>query len=416
MKTAKKIPLPAAVGRFVEQQTTLPFDQLGNQAPAALFPYAEYWRRAIACMMLSERVRPKSGGAPNRTDANRLCKEANFNPYLFEEIGRFLVSAGIVDSGRFDSKYQPGEFMTAFWDHDLEALKEAARNAFLTLIQEFTGHRTRRPTAAYQSGLYEFTAVLTAAFRGLALNRDVVEEIFLEFSQLPTDSLKLIYNRLPDADESRDPRYQLDSWFDEKGQEAFRSALYMCDLAYEVEHQDKRWFCLSGVATVLFGLQEPPQPAPLPTDLKVQPDLSVFAGSGLPWESLVTLFRYCRVKRIDKVFEFQFEPKRLKEVADRNAAVEELRAALAPAGELPQTVEALFADKPAARGGIHYRACSALLKPENAEVLNAIREHPRLKGYLEPGAPKGYLLIKSESNPANFVARCKELGFNFTSR
>ena len=42
-------------------------------------------------------------------------------------------------------------------------------------------------------------------------------------------------------------------------------------------------------------------------------------------------------------------------------------------------------------------------------------EHPQLKGYLEPGAPPGYLLLKSRSNPDNFVQRCQDLGFEVTS-
>ena len=32
-------------------------------------------------------------------------------------------------------------------------------------------------------------------------------------------------------------------------------------------------------------------------------------------------------------------------------------------------------------------------------------------GYLEPGAPPGYLLLKSRSDPDNFVRRCRDLGF-----
>jgi hypothetical protein len=48
--------------------------------------------------------------------------------------------------------------------------------------------------------------------------------------------------------------------------------------------------------------------------------------------------------------------------------------------------------------------------PEDADVLAAIRAHPSLKGYLEPGAPPGYLLIKPQSNPNNFVRRCQALG------
>jgi hypothetical protein len=57
------------------------------------------------------------------------------------------------------------------------------------------------------------------------------------------------------------------------------------------------------------------------------------------------------------------------------------------------------------------RWCSALVRPENDAALAAIRAHPKLKGYLEPGAPPGYLLIKSRSDPDNFVQRCRDLGF-----
>ena len=65
-------------------------------------------------------------------------------------------------------------------------------------------------------------------------------------------------------------------------------------------------------------------------------------------------------------------------------------------------------------GEIRIRGCSAIVQPESAEVVDAIRQHSRLKGYLEAGAPKGYLLIKQQSNPMNFVQRCKELGFKVT--
>jgi hypothetical protein len=46
------------------------------------------------------------------------------------------------------------------------------------------------------------------------------------------------------------------------------------------------------------------------------------------------------------------------------------------------------------------------VQPEDAEVLAAIRAHPRLKGYVQPGAPHGYLLIKSQSRVDNFIWRC----------
>ena len=88
-----------------------------------------------------------------------------------------------------------------------------------------------------------------------------------------------------------------------------------------------------------------------------------------------------------------------------------MRAVLRELAPLPATVEDVLATKSKAGGKIGIRGCSALLKPENAETLKAIREHPRLKGYLEPGAPPGYLMLKSRSNPDNFLLRCEDLGF-----
>jgi hypothetical protein len=46
------------------------------------------------------------------------------------------------------------------------------------------------------------------------------------------------------------------------------------------------------------------------------------------------------------------------------------------------------------------------------DVLDAIKRHRRLSGYLDPGAPPGYLLIKERSNPHGFIERCRELGFS----
>jgi hypothetical protein len=78
---------------------------------------------------------------------------------------------------------------------------------------------------------------------------------------------------------------------------------------------------------------------------------------------------------------------------------------------LPPAAADLLNTKLNVGGQLGIRWCSALVKPESAEVLAAIREHPKLKGYLEPGAPPGYLLIKSRSDPGHFVQRCQDLGF-----
>jgi len=47
--------------------------------------------------------------------------------------------------------------------------------------------------------------------------------------------------------------------------------------------------------------------------------------------------------------------------------------------------------------------------------VSAIRQHPQLKGYLEAGAPPGYLLIKPSSYLDRFIQRCRALGFEIGS-
>jgi hypothetical protein len=78
---------------------------------------------------------------------------------------------------------------------------------------------------------------------------------------------------------------------------------------------------------------------------------------------------------------------------------------------LPATVASLLEIKSELGGVLQIRGCSAIVKPPNPEAIEAIRKHPRLKGYLEAGAPPGYLLIKATSDPWNFIERCRELGF-----
>ena len=92
----------------------------------------------------------------------------------------------------------------------------------------------------------------------------------------------------------------------------------------------------------------------------------------------------------------------------------ELRRPLQGAGPLPPTVEDVLGTRPRAGGRAGIRRCSAPAWPESAEVLDAIRQHPRLKGYREAGAPPGYLLVKARSSPETFVRRWQELGFQVT--
>ena len=93
--------LPTSVGQFIEQQETLPADELWKEGRGEYrSAYGSYWYRAVACILLSGRVSPKAGGDPNMADAHRLGKEANFNPYLLERIARLLLKAQVLTAHR----------------------------------------------------------------------------------------------------------------------------------------------------------------------------------------------------------------------------------------------------------------------------------------------------------------------------
>jgi hypothetical protein len=94
---------------------------------------------------------------------------------------------------------------------------------------------------------------------------------------------------------------------------------------------------------------------------------------------------------------------------------EELRKALEGLDPLPPTIAELLVTQSKLGGQIGIRGCSALVKPESEAMLKAIRQHPNLKGYIEAGAPPGYLLIKPNSDPYNFIQRCRMLGFTVTN-
>ena len=89
--------LSESLRQFVERQTTMPVADLWEGDPKEQrSPYGTYWYRAVACILLSGRVHAKYDGDPNMTDVNRVGKEANFNQYLTERIGKFLVAMGVI--------------------------------------------------------------------------------------------------------------------------------------------------------------------------------------------------------------------------------------------------------------------------------------------------------------------------------
>ncbi len=235
--------------------------------------------------------------------------------------------------------------------------------------------------------------------------------IFHDFTRLPEDDLIEAARGLGIATNRVDgARWK--KKLDAKGQKALVAALYTSEWAYYAETKKKTgWFFASPIGLAMLGLGPSLSAPELATVFRLQPDLSVFAGAGLTWEKLVPLFRYATIKRIDEVYEFRLDRKKLAETPSTRAPGEELREAFHEVEPLPPAVADLLATKSKLGGNLGIRWCSALVKPESAEVLAAIRDHPKLKGYLEPGAPPGYLLLKSRSDPGNFMQRCQDLGF-----
>jgi hypothetical protein len=94
-----------------------------------------------------------------------------------------------------------------------------------------------------------------------------------------------------------------------------------------------------------------------------------------------------------------------------NSPGEELRKALKDLEPFSAPIAEVLGTGSQLGGEIVIRGCSALVKPENEQVADAIRRHPSLKNDIEPGGPPGYLLIKPNSAPYHFIERCQALGF-----
>jgi hypothetical protein len=406
-----KARLPASLRQFVERQSTVLVTDLWEGDPnERSSPYGSYWYRAVACILLSGRVQAKYDGTPNMTDVNRVGKEANFNQHLTARIGRFLVAMGVIQFDR-QNRYDAGPNLAVFWGHDAARLPAITRQAVLRLVGYQTDHPFWHPKAPEDSCLIEFLSLFLTCFRGLALVESEVGQIFYDFTLLPPDDLIQAARELGLAMDDVD----IARWkkrLDARGQKALVAALYTAEWAYYAEHKTTGWWFAGATGLAMLGLAPPPSAPELATVFKAQPDLSVFAGAGLGWEKLVPLFRYGTIQRVDQVYEFRLDRKRLAGSPSSRAPGEELREVFRALEPLPPTVADLLATRSKVGGKVGIRWCSALVKPESADVLAAIREHSQLKGYLEPGAPPGYLLLKSRSNPDNFVRRCQNLGFD----
>jgi len=100
--------LPESILKFVNQQETIPM------LPAdKTYPYSDYVWKATACILLSGKIKPKSGdGLPNLTDTNRVCKEANFDQYYLLSMASFLLASEVIEN-HLDS-YKKGKQFHAF--------------------------------------------------------------------------------------------------------------------------------------------------------------------------------------------------------------------------------------------------------------------------------------------------------------
>ncbi len=412
-----KSQLPATIRRFIEDQATRPASDLGKVRRSELkSPYGSYWYRAIACMMLSGRVQPKhyTDGSPNMTDVNRIGKEANFNQYLFERVARFLVSAEIIVERKLEGPYQEGPNIDAFWDHDEKKLPEIGRHAVLNDVKKHAGYLPKRATPLDRAHLIEFLTLFFACFEGRAIQESRLAEVMQGFSRLPREDLVRVAEELglkaatvvPDA---------WGFWVELKEGKVLIEALGKAEWIYGDKHENAYWIVSSEVGLWMLGLDKP-LPAPkLPTTLKAGTKLSVQAGAGLGRQTLVPLFRHCTIKKIAEVCEFKLDPKRMAQQPAGTSPGEELRKALEGLDPLPPAIAELLGTQSKLGGQIGIRGCSALVKPESEAVLKAIRQHPNLKGYIEAGAPPGYLIIKPNSDPYNFIQRCRMLGFTVTT-
>lgn len=90
--------------------------------------------------------------------------------------------------------------------------------------------------------------------------------------------------------------------------------------------------------------------------------------------------------------------------------MKELREAIPDFDSIAQPVRSFLEmeEGTQSEGALQMRYCSAIVIPDNLELLTRIRSHPKLKGYIAPNSPSGFLLIKPESNPDNFYRRCRE--------
>lgn len=404
--------LPASIVKFVNAQPTLSLANMLEDPwkPRAKrpFPFEEYIYPMVASVLLSGRISAISKNLPNKTDSERWCKASNFNPFLFEWLGAFLVHSNILE--REGGAFKPGRNVRALQHRDLDACRRAFFAAFAAEIDARTPRGVYRSHFSQQAGFEGYLRSFASAFKGKAIPADRLGSLVLAFSELPKKDLE----KASGIDSAMGSLVASSQWFDATGQDAFEKAMAATGgFEHESDGDDRQWLHVSGELEVILEVASAVK-APTNQEFSVHDDLTVRASCHHALDTLASLHRFANVAHKDETLTFQLDPVAIKEAAVQRALLPRFKGLLESfQPQLPPTVERLLTGGNTDRelGTVHAHLCQALIGPGSPKLLNAIRQHRKLKNYLAAGAPPGYLLIKAQSDPWNFLERCRECGF-----
>src|SRR5262249_44225804 len=155
---------------------------------------------------------------------------------------------------------------------------EATRAGLPEMAKHFAGELTQLAWQATKLHLVEFVTLFYQAFAGRALPEPRVGATLLGFARLPEAGLGRAAAKLKlSLTEAACAAWK--GWLDEENaQKALLSAIYTAEWAYVDDRRQKDWFYASPIGLAMLDLGPAPRAEPLPTDLAVQPPLSVSAG------------------------------------------------------------------------------------------------------------------------------------------
>jgi len=139
-------------------------------------------------MLLSGRIAAKDDGFPNMTDVEPDLQGSKLRSIFIRSDEPISGCRENHPANKQGSRYEPAKFSDAFWNHQLQPLRETAPS--LSRIGPAV-HLLRcggppSPSVQCWMGL---SALFAAAFQDLAIRSDGAGKVFLEFSKLPTSDL-----------------------------------------------------------------------------------------------------------------------------------------------------------------------------------------------------------------------------------